>query len=195
MSQDEHGRSENAGVGNFQFGTKAAEVVEFRLGEERCAIDIDGVDGIVERKQITRVPRAPDAVEGVMDLRGETTPVVDPTVFLSIGSTDAAENILVLDRSDDKQKIGILVDEVTEVTSYRESQVDRGDQLGLETTAIEEELIAGVLRKPAGEIDEYGNPEDVSLVLWLDVGRLVERAAEKTTTERNDVEPDANIQA
>jgi len=36
-----------------------AHVVEFRLGNEVCAIDIDAVDSIVESKQVTRVPRAP----------------------------------------------------------------------------------------------------------------------------------------
>lgn len=152
----------------------AAEVVEFRLGEERCAMDIDSVDSIVEPKQITRVPRAPDAVEGVMDLRGETTAVVDPTEFLAVGSEGHAENILVLDRDGDKQKIGIRVDSVEEVRTYADGQIDRnGDLAGIQTSAIEAELVKGVLRKHVGEVDEDGVPEDVELVLWLDIARLI----------------------
>ncbi|MFB6132966.1 MAG: chemotaxis protein CheW [Halanaeroarchaeum sp.] len=166
----------------------AAHVVEFALGEETCAMDIDSVDSIVETKQITRVPRAPDAVEGVMDLRGETTAVVDPREFLSVGEGGDEENILVLDRDDDKQKIGIRVDEVTEVASYTERRVDRNGSLsGVESSAIDAELVRGVIRKPLGEIDEDGIPEDVQLILWLDIEALVDavssRDATRTETE------------
>ncbi|MFB6109757.1 MAG: chemotaxis protein CheW [Halodesulfurarchaeum sp.] len=151
-----------------------AAVLEFRLGAERCAMDIDSVDSIVEPKQITRVPRAPDAVEGVMDLRGETTAVVDPTEFLAVGSEGEAENILVLDRDGDKQKIGIRVDSVEEVQSYPAEQIDRnGDLEGIQTSAIEADLVKGVLRKHLGEVDEDGVPEDVELILWLDIARLI----------------------
>ncbi|MGM0398676.1 MAG: chemotaxis protein CheW [Halobacteriota archaeon] len=152
----------------------AAHVVEFALGAETCAMDIDYVDSIVETKQITRVPRAPDAVEGVMDLRGETTAVVDPREFLSVGDGGQEENILVLDRDDDKQKIGIRVDEVNEVSTYSAAQVDRnGDLGGIDSTAIADELVKGVIRKPLGEIDDDGIPEDVRLILWLDIEALI----------------------
>ena len=165
-------------AGGFQFGQEAAHVVEFFLGGERCAIDIDGVDGIVEMKQITRVPRAPDAVEGVMDLRGETTAVIDPKEFLAVEESGDEQNILVLDREGDKQKIGIRVDEVAEVTAYGEDQVDRNGELsGIQSGALEDELVKGVIRKPIGEVDEDGNPEDVELILWLDIERLIDRAA------------------
>jgi len=166
----------------------AAHVVEFTLGDEQCAMDIDSVDSIVETKQITRVPRAPDAVEGVMDLRGETTAVVDPKEFLAVGAGDTEENILVLDREGDKQKIGIRVDQVTEVASYPRSQVDRnGDLAGIQTSAIEGELVKGVIRKHLGEVDEDGVPEDVQLVLWLDIERLIAAVA---STDGSPVDPD-----
>lgn len=173
--------------GGFQFGQQAAHVVEFNLGSESCAIDIDVVDGIVEMKQITRVPRAPTAVDGVIDLRGETTAVIDPKAFLSVGESSGAENILVLDREGDKQKIGIRVDEVTEVASYGAGQIDENGQLdGMQSSAIEGEIVKGVIRKPDGELDEDGNPEDVSLILWLDIVALIDAAASDGLDERND---------
>lgn len=133
----------------------AAHVVEFRLGEEVCAIDIDAVDSIVESKQVTRVPRAPESVEGVMDLRGETTAIVDPREFLAIEGDHDGGNVLVLDRDDDKQKIGLRVAEVTEVSSYGEHQVDRGGQVERSgTDAVEDELVVGVIRKGATRDDE-----------------------------------------
>lgn len=169
----------------------AAHVVEFSLGEETCAIDIDFVDSIVETKQITRVPRAPDAVEGVMDLRGETTAVVDPKTFLAVGDGGVEENILVLDRDDDKQKIGIRVDEVTEVGSYTDSQVDENGQLdGIESSALAADLVAGVIRKPVGPVDDDGIPEDVELVLWLDIDALI---GSISTVDGDAVDPDNQV--
>lgn len=157
----------------------AAHVVEFMLGKEMCAMDIDSVDSIVETKQITRVPRAPDAVEGVMDLRGETTAVVEPREFLSIEGGGDEENILVLDRDDDKQKIGIRVDEVTEVADYPGIRVNRNGELsGIQSSAIADELVKGVIRKPLGEIDDNGVPEDVQLILWLDIDALIAAVAD-----------------
>jgi purine-binding chemotaxis protein CheW len=151
-----------------------ARVVEFRLGEEVCAIDIDAVDSIVESKQVTRVPRAPDAVEGVMDLRGETTAIVDPREFLAIEGDLASDNILVLDRADDKQKIGLRVAEVTEVSGYVDAQIDTGDRVSrIGTSAVEQELVKGVIRKGAIEDEEEGEDVEVELVLWLDIDRLI----------------------
>ncbi|MFB6068571.1 MAG: chemotaxis protein CheW, partial [Halobacterium sp.] len=154
----------------------AAHVVEFELGDEVCAIDIDAVDSIVESKQVTRVPRAPEAVEGVMDLRGETTAIVDPREFLAIDGDHDSDNILVLDRADDKQKIGLRVAEVTEVSGYADAQVDTGDRVDrLGTSAIERELVRGVIRKGGGEDDEEdADPTEVELVLWLDIDRLID---------------------
>lgn len=178
MNMEEQSDTSRMETSEFEFGHEAAHVVEFYLGEELCAIDIGTVDGIVEMKQITRVPRAPEAVDGVMDLRGETTAVVDPKEFLEVGEAEVEENILVLDRDEDKQKIGIRVDEVSEVTAYGEEQVDRnGDLSGIESTALADELIKGVIRKPLGEIDEDGNPEDVQLIIWLSIEKLIDRAA------------------
>lgn len=158
----------------------AAHVVEFELGNEVCAIDIQAVDSIVESKQVTRVPRAPDAVEGVMDLRGETTAIVDPREFLSIDGDLASDNILVLDRADDKQKIGLRVAEVTEVSSYPELQVDTGEDVErIGTSAVERDLVKGVIRKLNEELEEDDDIEDadVDLVLWLDIDRLIDAVA------------------
>lgn len=154
----------------------AAHVVEFELGDECCAIDIDAVDSIVESKQVTRVPRAPDAVEGVMDLRGETTAIVDPRAFLSIDGDTDSENILVLDRADDKQKLGLRVAEVTEVSGYPEYQVDTGDRVArIGTNAIEDDLVQGVIRKGATPPEEEDADDgQVELVLWLDIDRLID---------------------
>ncbi|WP_440005579.1 chemotaxis protein CheW [Halomicrococcus sp. SG-WS-1] len=144
-----------------------AQVVEFRLGEDVCAIDIDQVDSIVEVKKVTRIPRTPDSIEGVMDLRGETTAIIDPKEFLSVSVDDSGDSVLVLDRPDDKQRIGIRVDEVLDVVSYAPGQVDDGDDLeNLDTRGIREKVARGIIRKPNGD--------GLDLVVWIDVDRMID---------------------
>ncbi|MFB6112550.1 MAG: chemotaxis protein CheW [Halodesulfurarchaeum sp.] len=195
MSSDDRSGREGTS-GEFQFGSSGAHVVEFHLGTERCAIDTTAVDGIVEMKQITRVPRAPDAVDGVMDLRGETTAVVNPKSFLSVGERTAEQNVLVLDREEDKQKIGIRVDGVCEVTSYSESRLDPSAQLGeLDSRAVEDDLVKGIIRKPVGDVDDDDTPDEVTLVLWLSIERLVSRIAGSTEAKAGDRRVGSDIQS
>jgi purine-binding chemotaxis protein CheW len=147
------------------------QVVEFRLGEDYCAVDIDEVDGIVEIKKVTRIPRTPDAVDGVMDLRGETTAIIDPRTFLGIEGNPPdrdEQNVLVLDRPDDKQKIGVRVDEVLEVTTYPEDKIDTDEDLSdLDTRSIEERVSRGIIRKPNGG--------GLDLVVWVDVDAIIDQ--------------------
>lgn len=143
------------------------QVVEFRLGEDVCAIDIEQVDSIVEVKKVTRIPRTQDAIEGVMDLRGETTAIIDPKVFLSVASGGRGDDVLVLDRPDDKQKIGIRVDEVLDVTTHPSDQIDRNDELeNLDTRSIRDQVSRGIIRK--------SNDERLDLAIWIDVDKMID---------------------
>jgi len=110
----------------------------------------------------------------VMDLRGVTTAIVDPREFLAIEGDLASDNILVLDRADDKQKIGLRVAEVTEVSGYVDAQIDTGERVSrIGTSAVEQELVKGVIRKGAIEDEEEDEDVEVELVLWLDIDRLI----------------------
>lgn len=148
------------------------QVVEFRLGEDYCAIDIGEVDSIVEIKKVTRIPRTPDSIDGVMDLRGETTAILNPRTHLGIESDapeQAEQNVLVLDRPDDKQKIGIRVDEVREVSTYPVTQIDTDEDLSnLDTQGIKEQVSRGVIRKPNGD-------DELDLVVWVDIDVIIDQ--------------------
>ena len=145
------------------------QVVEFQLGGDACAVDIGQVDGIVEMKKVTRIPRTPDAIDGVMDLRGETTAIIDLRSFLGIDKQDdrQAQDVLGLDRPDDKQKVGLRVDEVQEVSTYYTNHIDSDEDLAnLQTTGFEQRAAQGIIRKPNGG--------DVDLIVWIDVEAIIE---------------------
>jgi len=147
--------------------SEETQVVEFRLGEDVCAIDIEQVDSIVEVKKVTRIPRTPDSIEGVMDLRGETTAIIDPKKFLSVKTGERGHDVLVLDRPDDKQKIGIRVDEVLDVTTHASEHIDRNEELeNLDTRGIRDQIARGIIRKP--------NDDGLDLVIWVDIDKMID---------------------
>jgi purine-binding chemotaxis protein CheW len=53
------------------------QVLEFILGEEQYCVTIDAVDEIVKATEVTPMPETPPAVVGIMDLRGNTTVIVN----------------------------------------------------------------------------------------------------------------------
>jgi purine-binding chemotaxis protein CheW len=64
------------------------QLLEFGLGDESYCLDIGYVDEIVDAGELTRIPNSPPHVEGVMDLRGRTTAIVDPRKLFDIDGGD-----------------------------------------------------------------------------------------------------------
>jgi purine-binding chemotaxis protein CheW len=151
------------------------QVVAFRLGSETYAVDVEAVGSIVEDRDPTRVPRSPEGVVGVIDLRGEITAVVDPTVSLDSdlaqttpdGGAPGDSQVLVLDRGDG---VGLRVDEVEDVVRVPPDRVESDE-------AMDELVAAGVSRgllKRVVVLETDAGPEPIA---WLDVDALVDRAA------------------
>ena len=146
-------------------------VVEFLIGDERFAIGVELMDNIVELEEPARVPRTFEAIEGVMDLRGEITAILNPSVYLDVEPNPPAEpQVLILDNSVDKQKLGLRVDDVIGVETYPESAVESPKSVDeLDTSGIEQDIIQSIVRSPP----EEGNFEPIA---WLDVEEIIERS-------------------
>lgn len=148
-------------------------VVECRLGTERYAIDVSDVDRIVEATGIRRIPRTPDAIAGIVDLRGEITTVIDPRELFSVGDPvdpTRAQRILVFDLPEEPQTVGLLVDAVVQVESHPERNVDRSSELSDSgPRALDHELLRGVIRDP--------NQEESQVIALIDAPAAVDHAA------------------
>lgn len=158
-------------------------VVECRLGTERYAIDVSNVDRIVEATGVRRIPRTPDAIAGIVDLRGEITAVIDPRELFSVGdSVDPAraQRILVFDLPDEPQTVGMLVDAVVQVESYPERNVDRSTELSdPDPRALDHELLSAVIRDP--------NQDESQIIALIDAPAAVDHAAvERELSDRID---------
>jgi purine-binding chemotaxis protein CheW len=126
------------------------DVLEFSLGEGRYCIDIAHVDEIVDAdEEVTSIPNSEAHVVGVVDLRGETTTVVDPRVHLDESGETEGTRIVVLS---DHDATGLLVDDVHEVEAVAEADLD--ESAASETTR-------GVIRR------------DDRFVVWVEPDALV----------------------
>jgi purine-binding chemotaxis protein CheW len=98
-----------------QAAVPQVQLVTFRVGGEEFGLDVFSVHEILNYQQPTPMPRAPDFVEGVLDVRGTLVPIVDlrrrfetPDVVY-----DADTRIVLVDFND--ERLGLVVDSVTEV--------------------------------------------------------------------------------
>ena len=101
--------------------------VFFKSGSNRLAVSVDAVRTLAELpEELTRVPRTPSAIEGMVDLRGEVTAVIDPTVHFPSDDSETQrgrERLLVLDRPSDQQSAAVRVDDVIGVETVPVSNV------------------------------------------------------------------------
>jgi len=101
-------------------------VLEFTLDDEHYCLDIQYIEEIVKHENITRVPNTPAHVEGVVDLRGQITTILNPKVTIGKENDEAGELIVVFDAEafEDQGYIGWVVDDVRQVSPIVESEVN-----------------------------------------------------------------------
>lgn len=118
------------------------EGVVFQLGDSEYCLDIEYVDEIVERGELTPLPNTAAHFEGVMDLRGETTTIFNPRTYFEIAdSTVEGDRILILDQ--DGSNVGWIVDGVDRVIEFASESIESQMQDG---------AVEGVLRQDDGFI-------------------------------------------
>lgn len=100
------------------------QVVVFELATESYGIDIAVVQEIIRRPPVTPVPRAPECVEGVVNLRGRVIPVINLRNRFGLPAIEAdrAARIIVIEH--EGQTVGFAVDAVAEVLRVPADAVD-----------------------------------------------------------------------
>src|SRR5262249_33668960 len=91
-------------------GDELVQLASYRLGGEEYAIDIMRIKEIIHPRKITKVPKAPPFIEGVVELRGAILPVVDLRKRFELATlemTRASKYIIV---SMERRVLGLVVD-------------------------------------------------------------------------------------
>lgn len=102
------------------------QYIVVQIGSEKYGIDIGYVDNIIRMQKITRVPKAQSYFKGIINLRGEIVSVM--SIRKKMGLEDDvltnASRIIIL-KIEEKGLIGVIVDEVCEVVTLSESQIEQ----------------------------------------------------------------------
>ncbi|MCX7912284.1 MAG: chemotaxis protein CheW [Dehalococcoidales bacterium] len=125
--------------------TAEKQMVLFQLGSEIYGLDIAAVHEIIRMQPITKVPKAPFYVEGVINLRGKVIPVVDMGKRFGIekGESNKSNRIVVVNIKD--TTLGIIVDAVTEVARI---PVDAVEPVSDIITASNHDCFSGIAKLP-----------------------------------------------
>lgn len=101
---------------------KSVELLEFKIGNQSLAFDVDAVEMVIEAPETTVVPGAPDFVKGVINLRGRIVTVIDLASILALNIGERPpDQILVL--KVDGEELGIPVHGVDEVFTVDISEI------------------------------------------------------------------------
>lgn len=115
------------------------QYIVVKLDGEQYGIDISFIDNIVRMQQITRVPKAQSYFAGVINLRGEIIPVMNLRVRFGLPEKeDTTATRIIIIKPESNAKIGILVDEVREVVSLEEEDIEKAeyDELGINLLGV-----------------------------------------------------------
>ncbi|MDR1360239.1 MAG: chemotaxis protein CheW [Deltaproteobacteria bacterium] len=117
------------------------QLVTFSIGEEEFGVDILKVQEIIRTMEITKVPRAQDFVEGVINLRGKVIPIIDLRRRFGLDSKvhDKHTRIIVIEINN--MIVGFVVDSVSEVLRIPAGTVEPPPPV---VAGLESEYISGV---------------------------------------------------
>ena len=143
---------------------RAGKYLSFVLGREEYGLEILKVQEIIGLMDVTRVPRTPPFVRGVINLRGRVIPVVDLRGKFHMPDTADTEKTCIIvvqvTQGDLTVTMGVIVDEVSEVLSFQQEQIEAAPSFG--GGMDEAEYITGM-----GKLGK-------KVVVLLDVDRVLE---------------------
>ncbi len=102
------------------------QYIVVRLGDEQYGIDIRYIDNIVRMQRMTRVPKVPDYLKGVINLRGEVLPVISLRLKMGLEADEYTRTTrIIILKLEQEGNVGIIVDEVKEVVTLSEEQIEK----------------------------------------------------------------------
>ena len=141
--------------------TETRQYLTFKLGNEIFATDVAKVREVLDLTTITAIPRTPEFMAGVINLRGSVVPVVDLRLCFEMSKTESTRNtcIVVVEVLLDNEStvIGALADSVEEVIDLEPDQIQPAPRIG---TQIRTDFIKGMGKR------------DTQFIMILDIDRV-----------------------
>ena len=148
------------------------QLISFKVGNEEYGLDILRVKEVIRIREITRLPKAPSFVKGIINLRGDVIPIIDLRDKFGLEHQEYTDMTRVIVVDVDEKLVGMVVDAASQVVRIPADQIDPPPPIvgGLST-----EYIKGV-----GKIDER-------LVILLQIDRILS-TEEKLELEKLELE-------
>ena len=125
--------------------TETTQYLTYKLGDEVYALDISKVREVLDFTSATKVPRTPDFMRGVINLRGSVVPVVDLRLKFGMAATEKTVNTCVIITEvtvdNDTTVLGALADSVQEVIDLSPADISPAPRIG---TRLRTEFIRGM---------------------------------------------------
>jgi purine-binding chemotaxis protein CheW len=122
------------------------QFLTFSLDGEHYAVGVGSVREVLEKTAITQMPKTPDYMRGIINIRGSVVPIIDLRLKLGLSlSEDTVDTCIIVTEIEltDKEIIvlGLLVDSVDEVVEIRSDEIDPAPKIG---HRIDTDFIAGI---------------------------------------------------
>ena len=140
MNQAADGGPASAGLNQF---------ISFAIGDDQYGVDIMAVREIKGWSQITQLPRQPDYMRGVLNLRGIMVPIIDLRCRFSQGMTEATALHIVIVVQIGPRMVGLLADRVLDIISFEASQVQAVPRV---TQSSRTDFLSGLVTIESGMI-------------------------------------------
>ena len=152
---------------------ETTQFLTFKLGDEVFALDIAKVREVLDFTAITKVPRTPEFMRGVINLRGSVVPVVDMRLKFGMTKTGQTVNTCIIiaeiSLDGDTTVLGALADSVQEVIELGAGQIEPAPRIG---TRLRTEFIHGMGKRD----DQFVIILDIDKVFSVDELSLVQEA-------------------
>jgi len=124
---------------------KAGKYLTFQLGSELYGLEILKVQEIIQMMNVTVVPRTPDFVRGVINLRGRIIPVVNLRIKFGMDEMEDSDRTCIIvvrfEHNSRQLTMGIIVDEVSEVMNIAGENIEEAPSFG---TEVDTNFILGI---------------------------------------------------
>ncbi|MFC7061189.1 chemotaxis protein CheW [Halobacillus seohaensis] len=120
-----------------------AKVIVFQLENEEYAIPVQQVGSIERVMHITRVPRTANFVEGVINLRGVITPIIDLRKRFDLSNSKFDDSTRIIIATIDDMNVGLIVDAANDVMDFEESAIEPPPEV---VGSVEADYISGVVK-------------------------------------------------
>lgn len=155
--------------------SKLSTFLSFNVQDELFAINVSSVLTILNYTKITKIPKAPDYIIGMINYRGVVLPIIDLHIKLDIGVTEIKSNTCILAveiiNEDEQFRFGILVDNVNEVYELASDEIMPTPNIGKNFRL---EIIDGIYK--TGEL--FIMLLDIEKIFVLDDIKVVNRPIE-----------------